>query len=784
MYVYKRRKQSKIYMKTKVLFGIFSLLSLWGMAQTKVVDELQFGNVAEERRHGLTETFSECYSGGLGEPARRLLPAKREDFRGGTLKFRLKVDPQTQNYCTFRFWGSEADQNYCMLFIEGKQIGYRHLGDYDCIHKGNEEAPSLNRFYYVTTPLPKHLTAGKREVELEVRSYGPIWGYGNDAFERFQKPLTDPTVGFYKVYTHTTPAFIPVRKEKQGLMNVAKALLRPDTGEGVMDTVRNRVEKELHKEMNQDRPLNQLQAWMLSDAYHVEWTSVYQDPGVPERILKAIDHHCALLQENPDLLTRDRSIYNSDWLLVGPLARAFRNVWPEIRNRMEDSVQIGGRTCTRREVWSDLFSEGVQYSNTHRRSYTNQSMIVDLFLYQMNRALALLAPEKALPEYQTLRYLYESVGLAPWTGSQRKDGSFSHAMGDDYFQLTSKWLTKELGYVGYYGEVLDWVNDIYVSTCTPGVKGSGDPQIRAQLLRMQQARGYFRYPAVDADGYRAMRIEAVVGWRDGGHYPGNVLYMDRGVAWDATPMQTAYTTEDVRSIGMTRQLLDDNQYWALLNEKMKEKGLRTTHALLFVPEEYEWMRQQKVESLEMPMSASMPDFVFADEENGVLALKYNGEILYVSLYWRARNSVNRLAQVHRINEVYENVATVMLDSVDFEDSGLRYVRPEGNAMTFSNFANPWYTMEGISAHAGQEEPIAKVNSERFRPGNEHPDAGRCRWYQLQYGPYLIGMNNSSDRVYELRIPQGKQAVNLSADQEDVKGSISVLPGSTAVIYLQ
>ena len=42
---------------------------------------------------------------------------------------------------------------------------------------------------------------------------------------------------------------------------------------------------------------------------------------------------------------------------------------------------------------------------------------------------------------------------------RRKPGPDSRRwnVGTNYWQLTAKGLTKELGYVGYYGEVLDWV---------------------------------------------------------------------------------------------------------------------------------------------------------------------------------------------------------------------------------------------------------------------------------------------------------------------------------------
>ncbi len=80
--------------------------------------------------------------------------------------------------------------------------------------------------------------------------------------------------------------------------------------------------------------------------------------------------------------------------------------------------------------------------------------------------------------------------------------------------------------MGYYGEVLDWVNHIYKTTSVPGVPHSGEAKIKGQLLRIAKARYNFRSPALDEDGNRCFRAEAVVGWRDGNHNPGGVMYGD------------------------------------------------------------------------------------------------------------------------------------------------------------------------------------------------------------------------------------------------------------------
>ena len=52
-----------------------------------------------------------------------------------------------------------------------------------------------------------------------------------------------------------------------------------------------------------------------------------------------------------------------------------------------------------------------------------------------------------------------------------------------------------------YGEVLDWVNQIYDAT-RPAPGQPGDERIKGQLVKMARARTYFREPKPDADGNR------------------------------------------------------------------------------------------------------------------------------------------------------------------------------------------------------------------------------------------------------------------------------------------
>ena len=86
----------------------------------------------------------------------------------------------------------------------------------------------------------------------------------------------------------------------------------------------------------------------------------------------------------------------------------------------------------------------------------------------------------------------------------------------------------------------------------------------------------FRYPGVDEDGFRAMRIEGVVGWRDGGHYPGDVAYGERST-WDASPLYAAAATLDPDAIGYAQQMFADGQFFISLERQMAQDEQPARH---------------------------------------------------------------------------------------------------------------------------------------------------------------------------------------------------------------
>jgi hypothetical protein len=768
---------------------VLSSLVFSGIAtHAGILDSIRLGDASSEAVHHFSSGQNEIIPGGLGESARRLPAPATSNWEGGRMSFELAVDPEKQNYVTARFWGSDAPRDMLILFCDGKQLGYRHLGDIEALDVGGGSPAFPGRFFYNTSPLPLGLTHGKTNLNFELRSTGPVWAYGS-TFEEYQKPMTEPTRGLYKFYTHTDGYFIPPADEKQGRA-IVNPPVRTAPGEEVMEQLKKRVNGELIKQINSQSPLNQMQMQMLARAYHVKWSVAYHNPKALEQLVRSLDAIFVAYRKNPRLAESDPATWNAEWFGLGPSGDVIRLVSEELKPLLDAEIDDGaGTKMKRRAAFCEMLIACRDWHRKHRRLYTNQSMINDVYgIYLANRGLEVVAPEKALSELEVRRYLYESVGLERWRDSDpggsgpAETGGRNWNVGTNYWELTAKALTKELGYVGYYGEVLDWMTTIYNAT-RPALDQPGDEKIRAQLVRAAHARGVFRYAAVDDEGNRAMRVEAVIGWRDSGHYPGDVAYAQR-ISWDGSPLDWVAATLDPDGIGYVQQMFADNQFFALMRERMADDRFRVTAALLGVPDEYELLKSQPAESKRLPMSPGQPNFIFTDEEDGVVAVKNGDEVLYASLYWRARNAVNFLARVHFTTPTIDRIAVVS-ENAEFEARGEFYTRPDWVNFGFAN-GGPKYPVEMHSALAGEKLPIAKIPAGiQFRPGDENVFAGRADFYTLRYGNYLIGMNTRTDKTFELRPPAGiAEARDLASGKTvQLAQPIKVSPRSTVILRL-
>jgi hypothetical protein len=751
------------------------------------VDHIDFGDPVSEGAHQFSDRGSESGRGGLGQPMRRLLPLSSPTWKGGDLSFTLKVVPDAPIYVTARFWGSDVTDDRLVLFCEGKQIGWYHLGEIETLDAGNEDGtPAYNgRFFYHTSPLPTSITQGKTELHFRIRAMGRIWGYGS-AWAQYQKDMTKPSRGIYALYTHTDGCFVPPAGEVQGPA-MKNPPARTESARQVLDAVKARENSEIDHELVSSSPLNEIEAEFIARAWHVKWSNAYQKPEAVQKVAEALDHLYALWKADPKVIDNAPGAYNGGWLGFGPIGDAVRLLSVPLQPLLDDKIKAGsGGQVTRRVAWSEMLQASRDKNRTHRREYSNQTMIVDLNAYRDNRGVAAIDPSHALPEAQMLDYLYQSVGIEPWLGSDTNHGP-EKPLGDDYWQLTAKSLTRELGYVGYYGEVIDWVTSIYDATrpVTATGFGPGDAKIKKQLIKVAKARAIFRYPMLDADGNRAMRIEGVVGWRDEGHYPGNIAYAERP-SWDGTPLYVVAQSLDPMLVGYAQQMFDDNQFFATVEKTLKEGGLRVTAGMLDLPDQYDAVMDQAKSSARLPMSWDQPDFAWADEEDGVVALKHGGEILYASLYWRARFGINSLARIHFMTPTFDRLAVVR-EREEFTPSGMTYTYPDWVNMAFGN-GGVRYPEEMHPAMAGDTIPIAQIpDNIKFHAGDESPYAGRADFYLCQYSGYTIEMNGSKDKPHTLEAPPGVTASSakdlVSGQSIKIDAATEIAPRSTLILWL-
>jgi hypothetical protein len=744
-----------------------------------MIDVVKLGDTASEEAHGLQAELSDVVDGGLGEKARRLLA--NGEWRGGKITFKMKVDPEKPNYFTAKFWGSdtcsdEAHELRLCLYVDGLQLGTRHLGAIDMLDIMKYDlARYPGRFLYTTRPLPMHMTQGKTEIKLTIEGQGGINGYAPKIAD-YQHMMEEPSRGIYGAYVHTNPCFEPPADDVQGAPP-EEVPVRPEAGVELIDQLKAELNAMSDREMERSGKKHELNIQYLGRAYTTPWNTAYKNPKALERIVEAIDAHYLEFREN------DRKIEGRRWIFKGPIGDAIRLTHTDLKPWLDK--KIPGTNTTRRKGWAELMEASRNHNSSKegegRRAYTNQCMIKDQNTYYCNLAVRLLYPSKAWPEEKARLMLYEAMGLEPFSGSWNEYAKPDWSQGKSKMLLTEAGLTKELGYVGAYGEIIS-DSGFAMYEATKSSPEGADQRIRDQLVKMLRARAPFRYPLMDQDGYRSMNQEALIGWRDW-KYPGNVIY-DQTNGRDGGAFEVAVSTGDKVLLGYGQQMLEDNQFFEALKARMEQGGTSSKTYLLNVPELYEYVAALPEQPYRLPMTKGQPDFVFADPGDGVLAFKDRGHIFYASLYWRARNAVNNLSRVHYMTPYMERDSIVNIETV-FEDSGEVYTIPERTNQEFSRGREErWYMNEGIyQAMADVEYPIAKVRGDdSYEVGQEHILAGRAQLYKMEYGPYFIAMNSDEEETFQFDVPpEFMGARELVSGQVANAPTVNLRPGMTIVL---
>ena len=465
-----------------------------------------------------------------------------------------------------------------------------------------------------------------------------------------------------------------------------------------------------------------------------------------------------------------------------------------------------GAAIGRRAAYRDMLLSSRDYWKQNMRHYSNQAQITAIGIYQANRGLSLLSPADAWPESRARQWLYESLGTAAWLGPELPDGTRTKPLGTDYRVVTPKGLTRELGYVGNYGEVTDWLVMMYESV-TRGHGAVAAPEIRLRMLQMIHARARFRHFDVDAQGNRVCRLETVIGWRNE-VYPGEIAYAQR-TAWDSSPVMAPAVFADADLTGWAQEMIGDGQFGPQLSLMLTNSSTRVgLNATRMLARDLPAFDAFAASDSRMPVNWDAPDFVFSDEVDGAVAVKNGSEVFFASLYWRARQGINNWGRVHLVTPSGQHSATVR-ELTRGAVSGTTYTVPDWTTWdyTINNSGQPTGVPEGgwpapgtqvHQAFAGEVLPVATIPADAHPAlgstqfGVEEPLVGIAPYYQLQYGDYLVGMNTTSDQTFQLassdpgtarvlgEIPAGFRG---DGDHVPLAHGLAVPPLSTVVLHL-
>jgi hypothetical protein len=202
-------------------------------------------------------------------------------------------------------------------------------------------------------------------------------------------------------------------------------------------------------------------------------------------------------------------------------------------------------------------------------------------------------------------------------------------------------------------------------------------------------------------------------------------------------------------------------------------------------DEYAVVKALPPSKYRLPMSDGQPDFVFADEENAVLALKHGGQRLFVNFYYRQEFGVSGVTRILDLTPTTMRVASV-LSQFKVEASGQQWTRPDIIDFERSGGLPP----PGESIHQawrGEKLLIAKRPTDATRPeyGTWGPFVGKASFYSVRYGDYLIAINTTTDRSFALNtsgLPaEGRDLV--SGRTLKLNAPNAVAPLSTVVVWL-
>lgn len=294
-------------------------------------------------------------------------------------------------------------------------------------------------------------------------------------------------------------------------------------------------------------------------------------------------------------------------------------------------------------------------------------------------------------------------------------------------------------------------------------------------LQMAWARGHFRFPGVDPEGFLVMTAAEPVGVRNN-FLPGHDTYITRDVS-DTGASMAAHEQSPVLD-GWFQQQLADGQLYSLV----KREGKSGWPDAPYFPDDYAAMMLKPKSGVLMPTAIGAPDNAWGDEENMVVTAKHGEERFFANLAWRSTNAINGVAMVFMVTPQTAVRAEVKLDDVRFVDSGK--VETRSDSVDSFDWLNPPDHALYPNAEAGNKYPIAVRPDLVGKVPERNNDGGRGTGYTLCFGHWLVGMNgNYTTGDYPMKLPAGFTSGTDLVSGKVMKAPVVIPKGTTVLFYL-
>ncbi|MEF8787757.1 MAG: hypothetical protein V5A84_01685 [Planctomycetota bacterium] len=765
----------------------------------EVLDRIVFGNRPSEQKHHFAPETSRLARGLHDTVMReitRLAPQTDASYEWtiGSMSFTMEVDPGERNYLTLKLQQDNGNlgRDPLVILYDDEQIGYLN---------GREGWTTPGGFYsgnattgdwvYVTSVLPRSVTAGKETVELRLATYdphaSPMSGY------------TGTEWPVYRAYTHTDALFaLPADEESTFNRDIGTPWGEDESGdlETALATLKTNVEKTVQKAQRQER-LKPRAVDHLARASNRDWIESLDMDAVFETVKNSIDHH-VVRQARSD--GGPSETFGRGWSPHGHLARAFEILAPEFKERgaLKESIPGHPEDISRRETYADFWVAGYKWRDNDRRGITNQVMITTHALINMADALNVLAPDRAPSDAKVEAWINQMIGVAPLA---KLPGEGQGYEAETWHILSEAGLNREPRYASGHG----LSPSLRLATLA---EDTGLDRVRERLEDHIEAMGWFRWRGKFDGSHRRTVIQN--GW-----------LAARGAGW---PGRAAAWLGYGRAAHAFAVLGEDSEVARRWAELMVEDGARFdlygTHParlylILSMVDGFRALRGMEPSSYKLPWGRERA--VFGDPDQGMVSITDGEHRFQACLGQNNGTHISDIARFDYQGPDSHRAGTTKLRRMEFPLD--RMVERPNSLAAFNSssrscctgsrgyFGTPYYMpwheeKRKLNQYLrGRQVPLAgRPNGEAW-PGAEnwpeeggipHRFVGFCYYYrEARIGPYLIGINSTGApergfgpaKTYRMDVPV-ETAINLETGNRVTADSVAVGPRKTVVLKLE